>query len=102
MRQRGDQETRGLLLNPRYGWQDEVKAGARAFMCGHPEPPRVIFDDGSADRKPHAESARLRRMECLEDVLDALRPKPNPRVTDGNLHFVVLADLRADHELTAP
>jgi len=82
--------------------QGEVKAGAGALMRGDPEAPGVILDNGSADRKPHPKSARLRCMEWLENVLNALGLKPNPGVTDGDLHLLLFPALCADGELTRP
>ena len=53
--------------------QGELKAGAAGQVRARPQSAAVRFDDRPADRQAHPQTARFRRVEGLENVLESLR-----------------------------
>src|ERR1700675_4340037 len=57
----------------------ELKYGASRFVRLCPQPAPMGIDDGPADRQPHSHSARLRRVESLENAIERFRINARPR-----------------------
>src|SRR6266403_5182474 len=53
--------------------QGELKAGAAGQVRARPQPAAVRFDDRTADRQAHPQTARLRGVDGRENVLESLR-----------------------------
>src|SRR5215470_5265817 len=51
-----------------------------------PQAPSMGPDDRSADRQPHAQSVRLRRVQGLEELIDLHLLEPHPCVLHGDQH----------------
>src|ERR1700686_799179 len=57
----------------------ELKRGTVGYVCRGPQPATVGFNDRTADRQPQPQTARLRRVEGVEDVNRQAIGTPNRR-----------------------
>src|SRR5258705_3173886 len=61
--------------------QGELKAGAAGQVRTRPQSAAVRFDDRTADRQAHPQTARLRRVEGLEYALKSRRREAWTRIS---------------------
>src|SRR6478672_3231991 len=61
--------------------QGELKAGAAGQVRARPQSAAVRFDDRTADRQAHPQTARLRRVEARENALESLRREAWTRIS---------------------
>src|SRR5262249_46070281 len=61
-------------------WQDELKGRSVTSVRRAPQAPSMGLDDRSAYRQPHAQSAGLRRVQGLEELINTRLLEPNPHV----------------------
>src|SRR6266481_4285310 len=61
--------------------QGELKAGAAGQVRARPQTAAVRFDDRTADRQAQPQTARFRRVEGLENVLESLRREAWTRIS---------------------
>jgi hypothetical protein len=66
--------------------QGELKNGASRFIRIRPQPAPMGIDDGPADRQAHPQTARLRRVEGVENVLESLRRQSRTRISHPYEH----------------
>src|SRR5205814_3989510 len=84
--------------------QSEVEGGAVARVRRRPESSPVPIHDGAADRKPHAQPTRLRRIERLEQARRLGLAEADARILDRDDRpeaIVTLLEGRA-HDQPAP
>src|SRR5260370_724460 len=62
----------------------ELKDGAVWRLRCRPQPPSVSFDNRAADRRPHAQTVRLRSIKGFEQTVATLRLQPRPRIAHGD------------------
>ena len=69
------------------GWrQRELKQGAPWLVFARPQPSAVFFDDGAADRQPHAHAVGFCREEWLEQLFKVVRAQAGTRIPHRDAH----------------
>src|SRR5256885_3112152 len=77
------------------GGQNDVKTRAAWRVVRGPQAAVVRFNDGAADGQSHTGSMRLRRKECIEDLVRLLQGQPRAGIADAHRECVGTRDSNA-------
>src|SRR5580704_5502100 len=80
----------------------EVKDGATGQVGGHPQPAAMSFDDRTADRQPHPQTAGLRRVERVEEAFETFRVQSRSRILHHDQHAIRFGWSGGDEQLSRP
>src|SRR5262249_6559809 len=83
-------------------WQGELKAGAAGQVRARPQSAAVSFDDRTADRQAHPQTARFRGVESLEHALKSRRREAWTRISHSYEHVARVNLPAADEQLSRP
>src|SRR6266478_10046807 len=85
-----------------YARKNDVKTRAARRVVRGPQAAVVRFNDGAADGQSHTGSMKLRRKECIEDLVRLLQGQPHAGIADAHRELPVFDSLRLDGELARP
>jgi hypothetical protein len=92
----------GSRCAARVGGHREVKNGAPGQVGGRPQPAAMSFDDRTADRQPHPQTAWLRCVEGGEEVRETRRGQAWPRILHRDQHAIRFGLSSGDEQLSRP
>src|SRR5437588_2943186 len=84
------------------GGENDVKTRAARRVVRGPQAAVVRCNDGAAEGRSHTGSMRLRRKECVEDLVRLLQGQHHAGIADAHRELPVFGSLRRDGELTRP
>src|SRR5881394_757551 len=87
LRKPAEDSGRCLLRRLLAKWQGEQEFRAFSNLAGHFNPPMMLLDNPSSERKPQSSAVPLGRVEGPEDVGKMFRGDAAPRVSyaDGSI-----------------
>ena len=82
------------------GRDRELKRGTAGHVCARPQSSAVRFDDRAADRQSHPQTARLARVEGVEDALEGGQRQPRTGIANRNQHVARGGFPRGDQQFS--
>src|SRR5260370_16592688 len=92
----------GSRRAPRVGEHREVKDGPTGQVGGHPQPAAMSFDDRTADRQPHAQTAGLCRVERVEEAFETFRVQSRSRILHHDQRALRFGWSGGDEQISRP
>src|SRR5260370_6451898 len=86
----------------RVGEHREVKDGATGQVGGHPRLPAMRYDDRTADRQPHAQTAGLCRVERVEEAFETFRVQSRSRILHHDQRALRFGWSGGDEQISRP